>query len=183
MNHRLLIKLTLVSLLTLGLYACGGGDSKSDTNAKDTVANNESTSTQDTVDPIVDTANAVTDTVVPNVDTTEQEGDTLTNENTEGNDLASQLLGTWKDDPSVFSFTFSEGNKMRQITVGSEAVGTYSLQGDILTVRGKYISHVTNDKLNEQYKIVEIKDKKTLKLMNLLPSKHTWVLTYRGKGK
>ena len=173
MNRTFLLKLTLVSLLTLGMFACGGGETKNETNATDTTAKKEDTNAQDTTKSVVDTASTA-------VDTSSQKTDTSANDQQPKTDDAnSQLLGTWANADGTLSFTFSEGGKMKQGTFATEAVGTYSVKDKVLTVKGKFISHETNKPLDEKYTIAELKDKATLKLIGPLPAKHSTILKYQ----
>lgn len=174
MNRTFLLKLTLVSLLTLGMFACGGGETKNETNATDTTAKKEDTNAQDTTKSVSDTASTVT------ADTSNQKTDTSANtQQPKSDDANSQLLGTWANADGTFSFTFSEGGKMKQGTFATEAVGTYSVKDKVLMVKGKFISHETNKPLDEKYTIAEFKDKATLKLIGPLPAKYSNILKYQ----
>lgn len=172
MNKRFLIKLTLVSLFTLGMFACGGGETKNETNTTDTTAK-----TEDTTKSVADTVSTAT------ADTSSQKTDTSANtQQPKSDDANSQLLGTWANADGTLSFTFSEGGKMKQGTFATEAVGTYSVKDKVLMVKGKFISHETNKPLDEKYTIAEFKDKATLKLIGPLPAKYSNTLKYQ-KGQ
>lgn len=158
-------KFLFAAALAFSIQACGGGEKAANTEGK-----------SETKSETKPKEKAETK---PEEKTDKTEGNIKQKRNTA---LEKQLVGSWGDRPNMAQLIFKADGKYHEITPVPDIKGTYKVIENVLWLEGiKTMDGEKDEKVKDQYTIVEIKDKKTLKLKKLPKGEYERTLRF-GEG-
>ena len=162
-------KFLLAAILAFGIQACGSDEKAA--NTEDSADNKtEKTGGETKKD---ETSKSETKT---EDNSTKPDADKAGERNTA---MEKKLVGTWGDRPNMAQLIFKADGKYHEITPVPEIKGTYKVIGNVLWLEGiKTMDREKDQKEKNQYTIVEIVAKKTLKLKKLPEGEYERTLRY-----